>query len=114
MFRLLIVLSFILSQEPQTRQQYFAAIFSTGSAWDTTKTFPSQRHAKLHSQNLKRLRDEGRLAIGGRYGEYGFILVKARDLSEAKSFFAGDSSVIENIFRLEIHPFNPFYKGSIE
>lgn len=100
--------------EKQLTQKCFAAVFSTGSAWDTTKTFAQQKHAKLHSQNLKRLRDEGKLTIGGRFGEFGFILVKANDEAETRSFFASDSTVIEKIFNLKISQFNPFYKGSIE
>lgn len=69
---------------------------------------------KEHSENLRRLRAEKKIAIGARYGEVGMIIVGAGKETDARSFFAPDSMAHKKTFTLEFHPFRPFYKGSIE
>lgn len=102
------------SQKTPQAKQYFIALFSRGPQWDQGKPANEQPGFKEHSENLRRLRAEKKIAIGARYGEVGMIIVEAGNEPDARSFFAPDSMVHKKTFTLELHPFRPFYKGSIE
>ena len=95
-------------------KQYFIAIFSTGPAWDEAKPANEQVGFKEHNENLRRLRSEKKISIGGRYGDKGMVIVEAPNESEAKSLFATDLMVEKKTFTLELNQFRPFYKGAIE
>ena len=99
---------------PQLAKQYFIAIFSKGPAWDESKPANEQTGFKQHSDNLRRLRTDKRISIGGRYGEKGMVIVEARTEAEARALFAADVMLEKKIFALELYEFRPFYRGSIE
>ena len=101
-------------QDPAPTKQYFIAIFSRGTAWDEKKPANEQIGFKEHSENLRRLRTEKKISIGGRYGEKGMVIVEAGNEDEARALFASDVMLTAKTFRLELHRFRPFYKGSIE
>lgn len=102
------------AQENTPAKKYFIAIFSRGSAWDPSKQANEQIGFKEHSENLRRLRTEKRIPIGGRYGEKGMVIFEAKDEEDARSLFAPDLMVTKKTFELELHEFRPFYKGTIE
>jgi len=116
----LIGASFSFSQSPtptpQTvpAKQYFIAIFSKGPAWDETKPANEQIGFREHSDNLRRLRADKRIPIGGRYADKGMVIVEAKNKDEAQTLFASDGMVVNKTFTLELHAFQPFYKGSLE
>jgi hypothetical protein len=95
-------------------KQYFIAIFSKGSAWDDRKQPNDQIGFKEHSDNLRRLRSEKRIPIGGRYGDKGMVIVEAKNEDEARSLFATDLMLEKKTFTLELYSFRPFYRGAIE
>lgn len=101
-------------QQTAQTKQYFIAIFSRGTAWEDAKPANEQIGFKEHSENLRRLRLEKRISIGGRYGDKGMVIVEAPNEEDARSFFASDVMVLKKAFTLELHQFRPFYKGSIE
>jgi hypothetical protein len=101
-------------QQTAPAKQYFIAIFSRGPAWDKAKPANEQIGFKAHSDNLRSLRSEKKISIGGRYGEKGMVIVEAQNEGEARSFFAADVMVEKKTFTLELNQFRPFYKGSIE
>lgn len=101
-------------QETAQAKQYFIAIFSRGPAWDSAKPANEQTGFKEHSENLRRLRSEKKISIGGRYGEKGMVIVEVGNEADARALFASDVMVLKNTFTLELHQFRPFYKGSIE
>ena len=101
-------------QQTAQTKQYFIAIFSRGTAWEDAKPANEQIGFKEHSENLRRLRSEKKIAIGGRYGDKGMVIVEATSEDDAGSLFAADVMVSKKTFTLELHPFRPFYKGSIE
>jgi hypothetical protein len=101
-------------QEPAQARQYFIAIFSRGTAWDDAKPANEQVGFKEHSENLRRLRSEKRISIGGRYGDKGMVIVEAKSEDDARSLFTNDVMVVKKTFSLELHQFRPFYKGTIE
>ena len=101
-------------QQTVQTKQYFIAIFSRGSAWEDAKPANEQIGFKEHSENLRRLRSEKRISIGGRYGDKGMVIVEATSEDDARSLFVPDVMVSKKTFTLELHQFRPFYKGSLE
>ena len=112
------VCTFAQTPTPQQKtapaKQYFIAIFSRGPAWDDAKPANEQIGFKEHSDNLRRLRTDKKISIGGRYADKGMVIVEAQSEAEAKSFFASDVMLEKKTFTMELNQFRPFYKGSIE
>ena len=99
---------------PAAAKQYFIAIFSKGPAWDEAKPANEQAGFKEHSDNLRRLRGEKRIPIGGRYADKGLVIVEARNEAEARTLFSSDMMLEKKTFMLELNEFRPFYRGAIE
>ncbi|HEY7516456.1 MAG TPA: hypothetical protein VIC87_18340, partial [Vicinamibacteria bacterium] len=62
---------------PAPPPKLFAVVFRTGPGWDKSLPPPQQKNFKEHSENIARMRSEGRLKLGGRFGEWGLILIEA-------------------------------------
>lgn len=92
----------------------FAVVFRIGPAWDKTLPPPQQKHFKDHSQNLARLRSEGRMKLGGRFGEWGLVLIEAQDEAEARAQVDRDASVAAGVFSAEVHAWSTFAPGCVE
>lgn len=97
-----------------TALRTFAIEIRTGPKWDSEKPPQEQAHLREHSANLKRLRDEGRLVMGARYGDKGLVIVTAHDLEEARALMAADPSIGAQVFAFQAYPFNVFYPGDIK
>ena len=91
----------------------FALVFRAGPAWDKAKSPGQQLHFADHSANIRRLREEGRLQLGGRFSDVGLLLVKAADEAEARSLVDRDPSVKAGVFTAEAHPFATFAEGCV-
>lgn len=104
----------VRAAEPQAQIALFAVQFTVGPKWDQSKQPQEQLFFKEHSENLKSLRTEGTLLIGGRYSDKGFIIVKAGSEAEARSKIEADPAVQNQVFKFELHSFRAFYKGCIE
>lgn len=94
--------------------QYFAMIYTTGANWDHEKQYHEQAYFKEHSDFLSGLRKEGRITLGGRYSDKGFMILKAKNEAEALALIATDESVVNKTFHAEIYLFSVFYKGCVE
>lgn len=102
------------SASPAPAPRLFAVVFRTGPAWDKALFPPQQKHFKEHSQNLARLRSEGRMKVGGRFGEWGLILIEAQDEAEARAQIDRDASVAAGVFSAEVHAWSTFAPGCVE
>lgn len=91
----------------------FAVEFRTGAKWDSSKPPRDQLHFREHSVNLKRLRDEGVLVVGARYGDKGFIIVTAANEGDVRAEIDKDPTVQAQVFQYEVHAFNVFYPGCL-
>ncbi len=91
----------------------FALVFRTGPAWDPAKPPGEQAHFAEHSKNLRDLRAEGRLLLGGRFSDQGLVLVQAASIEEARGLVERDPSVKNGTFRAEVHPFSAFMPGCV-
>jgi len=98
----------------ESEYQYFALTYTIGSNWDTTLTVSEQPYFKEHSAHLKKLKDDGKIAVGARYGDNGLIILKVKDESEARTLLEEDVSVRNKTFEASILPFNVFYFGCLE
>lgn len=98
---------------PPPAPPIFAVVFRTGPTWDAAKSPNEQAFFKEHSENLRALRAEGKIAVGGRYADVGFLLVTAGSEAEARGFFERDPSVKNGTFVFELHEFRPFFTGCV-
>lgn len=106
-----------LAQEPSPSApagRLFAVVFRTGPEWDAARPPGEQRHFKDHSANIARLKSEGRLVVGGRFGDMGLLLVRAATREEAQALVDRDPSVAAGVFKAEIHPWSTFAAGCVE
>lgn len=92
----------------------FVVIFALGEAWQKDKPAHDQLYFKEHSANLKRLRQEKKILLGGRYSDKGMILITAENEAAAVAEFQNDPMIANKLFNLELHRFSPFYKGCVE
>lgn len=64
-----------------------------------------------HLEHLRRLKEQGTVRFVGRTeslagkGDYGFVVIEARDLVHANAIARSDPAVSEGLMRLELHPF---------
>jgi uncharacterized protein YciI len=91
----------------------FAVEFRTGPAWEGGKTPQEQKHFADHSANLRKLRSEGRIVLGGRYGDVGLVLLRATSENEARALVA-DPAVAAGVFVTAVAPWRAFMGGSVE
>jgi len=92
----------------------FAVSFRTGPAWDKAKPPNEQKNFGDHSANLRKLRQEGRIVLGGRFGDVGLILLRAASDEEALALVAADPSVAAGVFVADIQPWSTFMAGTVE
>jgi uncharacterized protein YciI len=84
----------------------FVVHFETEPNWNSPSDQPSFRE---HSANLNRLRKEGTIVFGARYGDLGMIFLKADTLDAAKALMQADPGVQSGIFSYRIAPLRVFY-----
>ena len=102
------------ANEPTSPEKFFLVQFTLGEAWVADKAPNEQAHFAEHSANLKRLRTEGKLLLGGRYADKGIIIVKGASEQEVRAEIEKDLSVVKGTFNAVVHPFAPFYDGCVE
>src|SRR5688572_13125398 len=98
---------------PPTAKLYAVAV-RTGASWDQSKPPASQAHFKEHSANIRRLGTEGKLALGGRFGDTGLLLVRAESETAARALFDADPSIAAGTFRVDVHEWRTFAPGCVE
>jgi uncharacterized protein YciI len=92
----------------------FAVTFRTGPGWDKAKAPAEQKSFAEHGRNIRALGEEGRLVLGGRFGEVGLLLVRAADEKEARSLIDRDPSEAAGTFTAEVHRWSTFADGCVE
>ncbi len=91
----------------------FAVLYTTGHAWDTTKSPNEQTAMRDHSALMQKLRKEGTTVLGGRYSDKGLLIMRASTESELLSTLSTDPSVQAGTMKFELFPFSPFYEGCV-
>ena len=98
---------------PNATGDVYALVFRTGPSWDKAKPPAEQAFFADHSKNLRDLRVEGRLLLGGRFSDQGLVLVRAASVDEARALVDRDPSVKNGTFQAEVHPFRAFMPGCV-
>jgi uncharacterized protein YciI len=91
----------------------FAVEIRTGPQWNSELPPGQQPLMREHSANLRKLREEGRIRVGARYGEVGLIVVEAATIDEARAWFDADPAMRAGVFRYEIHPLGVIFSGTL-
>ena len=97
----------------QENEKLFAMIYSKGKGWNENIATSEQAYFKAHSLHLQNLRKQGKILVGGRYADLGFMILKAEDAKEAESITKQDSSVVSGTFKVELFEFHTFYTGCV-
>ncbi len=110
---LLMCLGSAEAQEVRPDSLYIVT-YTTGPSWDMTKPPNDQPFFKEHSANLSKLRKDGVIKAGARYGDKGIIFIAAESLHAAKEIVFADQAVVSKLFNAEVQKLNIFYDGCIE
>jgi uncharacterized protein YciI len=98
---------------PAATTGYYIAFYTPGSAWSKSKPANEQKYFTEHSNHLNELRRKNKIDIGGRYSNNMLLLLRAKSEAEARSLVEDDPAVKTKLFKVEVHPFNPFYNGCV-
>ncbi len=93
----------------QTSPPLFVVHFETGPSWNKSLAPSEQPGFRGHSASLNRLRKEGAIVFGARYGELGMIFLKAETLEVATALLDTDPGVRSGLFAYRIAPLRVFY-----
>lgn len=102
------------SQSEEKADSYFIALYTLGDSWDMDKQPQEQTYFKEHSMFLSQLRKQEKISVGARYSDTGMLIIKGKSEEEVKNMLHEDVAIQNKLFKLEIHPFSPFYKGCID
>ncbi len=105
---LLLVSTFVIADEAEPAALYIVH-FETGENWDESVKPSEQNQFREHSANLNRLREEGTIVFGARYGELGLIIITSSSLESAVALMAADPGVKAGIFEFRVEPLSVFY-----
>jgi uncharacterized protein YciI len=94
-------------------ENLYAVEITVGSAWDQAKKPNEQAYFKEHSTNLQKLREQGRIVMGARYGDKGLVIVNAANEQDAHALMQQDPAMQNKTFTYQLHPMNVFYPGTV-
>lgn len=106
--------SLATAQEIKPADSLYIVTYTTGSLWDNSKQVNEQQYFKDHSANLSKLRKEGVITVGARYGDKGIIFIKAKSMLAARELVLTDPAVVNKLFAADIQKVSVFYGGCIE
>lgn len=99
--------------QPAPAAGLFAVEFRTGANWNRELPAHEQPGFGEHSANLRRLREQGKLVVGARYGDTGLVVLSADSEAQARAWIEADASVRNGVFAYELHAMRVFYPGCL-
>lgn len=108
----LVLLPLALPAQPAPPPLMFAVRLTTGPAWDATKRPGEQEGMKKHGANIARMRREGVLVLGARYGDTGLMVFRVPDEAAARAQFDSDPTIAAGVFKMQVDVFSPFAHGN--
>ena len=88
----------------------FIVHLETGPKWDPELPPGEQTQFREHSANMNRLRNDGTILFGARYGEYGLLILEAASLQSVAELLDQDPGVAAGIFKYRVEPISIFYQ----
>lgn len=98
---------------PAAQERLYIVHFTTGLSWVDGKPFLEQEHAREHSANLWRLKEQGRIAIGARYDQTGMVILRAASEEAARAEILSDPAVRSGVFHYTLAELVPFFTGCV-
>jgi hypothetical protein len=98
--------------KPAPPPKLYAIRLTTGPAWDAAKSPNEQTGMKEHSANIARLRREGTLVLGARFGELGLLVLRVPDEAAVQAALAPDPTIASGVFKTQVDVYAPFAHGS--
>ncbi len=90
----------------------FAVRLTTGPAWDAAKGPNEQAGMRAHSANIVRMRRDGVLVTGARFGELGLMVLRVPDEAAARAQFTADPTIAAGTFKLQVDEYRAFAHGN--
>jgi ketosteroid isomerase-like protein len=112
---LLIALAFTAiasSQSTPPPPKLYAVRLTKGPAWDEAKSPNEQTGMREHSTNIARLRREGTLVLGARFGELGLLVLRVPDEAAVQTQLAPDPAITGGVLKVQTDVFMPFAHGT--
>ncbi len=100
------------AQQPVAPPNLFALRLTKGPAWDESKGPNEQAGMREHSANIGRMRREGALVLGARFGEVGLLVLRVPDEAAVQAQLAPDPAVAGGVFKMQVDVFAPFAHGT--
>jgi hypothetical protein len=97
---------------PPAAPKLFAVRLTMGPAWDPAKSPNEQAGMREHSANIARMRREGVLVFGARFGEVGLMVLRVPDESAARAQFEADPTFTTGTFKVQVDEYRPFAHGT--
>ena len=113
-FVFLITAGAAYGQSEETPDSLYMVTYTTGKAWDHTKSSGEQLFFKSHSGHLSALRKSGVITAGARYSDKGMIIIRSQSLPDAKNIIESDSAVSHHLFNVSVDKLSVFYPGCLE
>ena len=115
--RIRVGLFFLLSlagllAQPVPPPKLWAVRLTTGPAWDPARKPNEQAGMIEHGTNIARMRREGALVLGARYGDTGLMVFRVADESAVHAQFADDPTIAAGVFKMQVDVFAPFAHGT--
>ena len=90
----------------------YAVRLTTGPSWDAAKSPNDQKGMREHSANIARLRREGILILGARFGELGLFVLRLPDEAAVRRQLEADPAIADGVFKIQVDVFSPFAHGT--
>ena len=97
-----------LADEPAPLPRFIVHL-ETGPAWNPELPPGEQTNFAEHSANMNRLRNEGTILFGARYGEYGLLIFEGTSAQSVTDALEADPGVKAGIFKYHVEPISIFY-----
>jgi hypothetical protein len=106
------LISSAIAQTAPPPPKMFAVRLSKGPAWDEAKSPNEQTGMREHSANIARMRRDGLLVLGARFGELGLLVLRLPDESAVSAQLAPDPAIAGGVFKVQTDVFMPFAHGT--
>ncbi len=100
------------SQTTPPPPRLYAVRLTKGPAWDGAKSPNDQAGMREHSANIARMRREGHVVLGARFGELGLIVLRLPDEAAVQAQLAPDPAIASGVFKSQVDVFMPFAHGN--
>lgn len=101
-----------IGQSTPPPPKLYAVRLTKGPAWEESKSPNEQTGMREHSANIARLRREGLLVLGARFGELGLLVLRVPDEAAVQTQLASDPAIAGGVFKTQVDVFAPFAHGT--